>query len=292
MTLIAVERPGRRTEIDKDGKLTGRRTFIVESTTRLNGFETVTNLPARGDLWPSATTLWAQSVTATESEQLSGGGWLWTIEVEYSNFFEEEDGSNLTADPLDRTAVWTWDSENFTETRFEDLDGSPYVNVLGEPFSDPPTFDVAHVIATVKKNYSSFDGGFALTYVNTVNSASFGGGARGTVKIDRISCQPRQQDGVTYYETTLTLHYNPDGWNPRKVLNEGTKYRQQVGGTWKWLFPTDSNGVPSNDSVLLLADGTRCNPGQYDFGTGANQTPYYIEFRQYDYQDFSVLNLT
>lgn len=288
MSLTAIEQPGRKTTLDLDGKLVGRRTFIVQSTTRLTGFEEVTGLPAIGDAWPSNSVVLCQAVDATESEQLDAGGWMWTIECEYRNFVDEEDGSNLGVAPLDRSAVWVWDSKSFIETRFKDLDGKPYLNPAGDPFNPPPQFDVAHVIATVKKNYSTFSGGFAIAYINSVNHASYAGGDRGTVKIDQISSQPKVQDGVTFHETTLILHYNPLGWNPYYELNQGPRYLDSDG---KLTYSKDGYGVVSTEMSLLNADGTQAIQNPAVWGADFSDAPSYTDFRQHQYQNFTALNL-
>jgi hypothetical protein len=282
-----------------DGKETGTRTFVITSTTRLTGFESVIDLPARGDAWPGRSTLWASTINADEVEQLTGG-WAWTVTVEYVNYTDDGTSTDHRADlilpPLLRRAKWSWHSEVFTETRFKDLDGKPYVNTVGDPFDPPPVFDVAHPIATVVKNMASCDGGFVLAYTDKVNHAAYLGAARGQVKIDSIVGAPASQNEVEYYEVTFILHYNPSGWNPYKEMNRGPRYFETIDGTSTLVFAHEMDfateqQVSCTEPVLINEDGTRAIENPSIWGSDFSDAPFYCEFRQYDYANFSALGL-
>ena len=50
-----------------------------------------------------------------------------------------------------------------------------------------------------------------------------------TVKIDGIDMSSAYENGVSYVRVTWTFLYEPDGWNPTRILDQGTYYLNGAG---------------------------------------------------------------
>jgi hypothetical protein len=330
MVLAATERPGRRTTIGYDGEgVTGVREFDIVSPTRIYGFEPVTGLPAIGDLYPSYTgsNLACTSVVAEETDQLEGGEWHWVAVANYKtntgNFLPQ------VLLPLERDPVMVWTSRLVEKPPKDnkDLDGKRYLNTVGDAFLDPaPAINISHAILSVNFNMSTteFSGGWALSWLGTVNHASWQGGDKGMVLIEDINAQQHFEEHA-YWKVQMTFHFNPDKWEPVRIPSWGSRYWKDDGtGDWVTvgeglnvqvtpnhkraldkdgnpiLINTTDDGVESTTLVPLFENGTRVSakdiedhPSHKADGTPTNfgtfGQPFVLEFHEYNYSNFNLL---
>ncbi len=287
MTLAATEVAGRTTAIGYGGQGTqATRTYHVLSDTQIYGFDTVSGLPAIGDAYPTYSALKCTLVTADESEQLDNGKWLWKVTAHYSTV-SFNGASPVIRLPHERDPILSWSSRLVEIAAIKDLDGKPFVNTAGDPFVSAPTMVEPRVILTARFNTATFDGSYALTWLNKINNTSWKGGDKGTVLIEDVSANQKFEES-TYWEVSMSFHFNPRGWDPLKIISMGPRYLEQNNSVWKQKFFTDSNGVASTEPGFLYSDGTKIDPRAMAL---FSVPPHEQQFRIFSYAEFSQLGL-
>jgi hypothetical protein len=229
--------------------------------------------------------LYCTSVEAAEAEQLDAGGWEWRVDLIYKpTFFDLVGGrSSWKANPCDRPAVWSYDGENYQEYPVQDLDGRAFINGAGDPFNPGPALDVAHSIVTVRKNLSDFNMATQIYWTNGVNNSSVQGVPKGYLRVNKITATMASENGYTYWDAAVTVQYNPRGWWPVKIQNEGCQYwivNPDNPDEEIKIYATDDNGTQTTDPVLLDADGYRL---------AKNVVPTPLEFRMNHFVNFGYL---
>jgi hypothetical protein len=94
-------------------------------------------------------------------------------------------------------------------------------NSAGAFFSPPYEIDIPIFQIQATKNYSSFQFTSMAGYVGKINSDAYHGLAAKTLKIDDVQSQSAYEGGTSFIRVTWVLLYDPDKWNPTRVLDRG-----------------------------------------------------------------------
>jgi len=194
----------------------------------------------------------------------------------------------LAEDPTNRAPVITWGTREVFETRIRDLDNKIFRNRANTLLSPAPEIPVTHVIYTVTRNESLFNGSTAYRYTNTVNSVPFKDAPQYTGKLSIRATQQFEQtaEGDFYFwQVVYEIEYNPDAWHPHYILNAGSEhYTKDDEGkaTTTKTFAKDGENQKSTKMVKLAEDGTRLAKGL---------EPVYLLAKIYVLKDWTPLRL-
>jgi hypothetical protein len=133
------------------------------------------------------------------------------------------------------------------------------------------------VTATATKNFDTFDGASALTLVNKVNDDDFMGAAAGTLLLTSMDATQQFEDDEEFWAVTVTFEFNPDSWNPTKILDRGM--RKLDNGEWKPILVENRE---ITEPALLDGHGAPLDPAA---------APVYLEYDFYDEADFDTIGL-
>lgn len=264
----------------------------IISDERLNGWESVAQLPAIGAAWSGNSSIYLIEVRAEEAEQLDGGGWAWDVDLNYGvpQFDTGGGGSggSYPSNPLLRPAVWSFDGQLVQYFPTEDTAGNKLVNTAGDPLEPVEGFFKVHAIATIQKNLATFSMSDVVYWTNGINSASVQGVPKGYLRINNMNASQRSEGGLNYWAATVTIEYNPDSWE-LAILNQGMRYWENPGeSTEKLMWATDADGNRATESVLLdeygglLIDPTAAKPATMP-------EPVMLYPKQHTYVNFNVL---
>ena len=220
-------------------------------------------------------------------ENTAGGEAIWHATATYkTSDYRTTPGQNIRY-PLDRPAVYSWTHQKYEEIRYFDIEGKAFVNGAGTAFESPPTLEVVHPVLVVEKNEEAFNSGLAWSYTNKNNADKFYGAEPGYAKCEGISGQgPYYEATQTFWRVTYEIHFNPYGWDPYYILNQGPKYRPAAGEAPKF-FEDGENAVISTENQLLNADGTITEDANGRNASVAN----WIAFHLYEKANFSTLGI-
>jgi hypothetical protein len=179
--------------------------------------------------------------------------------------------------PLDRPVKWSAGTVKVKKSATTDKDGLDVINSAGQLYSPGYERDAVLGKITAVKNYAEYVYLDALDWVDWVNDDEWYGFPAQTVKVDDVSIAENYENGVRFVTVTWTFLYNPDGWNPTRILDRGTYYLLA--------------GVKKTDTVLD-ASGNVTVVGEYLLdGSGGKVTPptaaVYNLFRFYDEATFT-----
>jgi len=224
------------------------RLFVVTTDNALDDMFTVrtaAGLPQIGEPHPRDP---AYVVQSRDYEAAAEPSLSWNVTCEYGRSKNPDQDEN----PLNEPVKVSWRSRSRDKVLEVDLDGVPVVNSAGTLFADPVLVTRSLVVVTFVRNEPSFYGSYANDWVDHVNSATFSGGAPGTVKCVSIEADKQFKANQEYYEVTYEFWFDPDGWQPRP-LNIG--YQCVRDGGVKACI--DADGRDAKDPQLLAADGTQ-----------------------------------
>jgi hypothetical protein len=292
MATTCTENVGRKTgwSYNDDGVISfsATRTFIVQSDTQLNGFESVSGLPSPNQSYPGVARARVSSVSATEMEKCVVSGstvWVWTVEVNYTtqHFKLQQEYNELEDNPLEMPVIYRWSPLLIEVTPHEDLDGKKYKNSAGDLLTNVPTITVKGSSITAVKNFSSFSESYALSLIGKCNATYWLGRPKGTMQIADVSPEFVNNGETSYVQVSITVEYNPLRWDIVKPVDIGPRYKNTDG---ELVYPEDANGYVSTEPVLLDGDGYKLvtdNPLLPDVD------PVFLEFRVADYIDFTTV---
>lgn len=151
--------------------------------------------------------------------------------------------------PLDRPVKWAAGTVKAKKAVLTDKDAVDVKNSAGQLYSPGYERDIVLGRITAIKNYASFAYKDKLDLIEKINSAAWKGFPAKTVKIDDIGITEEFEHNIPYLAVTWSFLYNPDGWNPTRILDRGTYYK--VGG----VITTD---IDANGAVVgeYLLDGS------------------------------------
>jgi len=222
-------------------------------------------------------------------ENTPDGRAIWKGTAQYKTHFDDqEQGQNIT-NPLSRPVVYTRTKQFFEETRFRDLDGNTFTNSAGDFLDPPPVFLIPHLVLTAQKNVSSFSDGWASYYVNAINADTYRGIPPGYLRCMGIDAQgPNYENTYTYYTMTVELHYNPYGWDPVRILDQGGRYyKDDVDLLSDTLTVATDSGTETTMTVLLDGVGQRLTNANLKAGI----PPHFMEYKMYRKVAFSGLGV-
>lgn len=153
------------------------------------------------------------------------------------------------------------------------------MNSAKQAFDPPVQMEQARLAMHVQQNVALFDPSTIAEYVMAINSTKWAGGAAKTWRCEDISAERKFEEGIFYWQRSFLFVYNPDGWNPYEVLDQGAGYRASPGDTKLTKF--FANGSPLPKGHLNGAGGM--------LPVGDN--PVYLHFEIYDELDFGALKL-
>jgi hypothetical protein len=167
------------------------------------------------------------------------------------------DPKNRPENPLDRPLEWRMGFVKAKKAVNTDKDGKNVANSAGLFFNPPYERDILMAQFTATKNYSDFPFSRAVTYYEKINSDEWQGLAKQTVKIDNLDIQSAFEGRFPYVRVTWTFTYDPDKWNPTRILDRGPYYL--FGGKpFFFLDPTTGQPLPEG---LLNGSGSAAAPG-------------------------------
>jgi hypothetical protein len=172
--------------------------------------------------------------------------------------------ANELTTPLDRSAVWEFDSQPGEVPALTYYDGTtlrPLTNSAYDYFPGLVTQE-STVVATVTKNYSQFPSSL-YGAMNHVNNATYLGCPLHTIKVQKVKVTTvREEFGgsiVSYWQATAELHYRqsghnlqlPDvGWN---FIGGGQKRRAMVFDfeNSEWIASPNPVGLDGSGGLTL-----------------------------------------
>lgn len=243
-------------------------------------------LPKRGDAWsfgddsdPSAlcTEVQIRRIPRTTKQYM--------VECRYTTKPSEKAKLEPQNDPSGIPKEISWTSENMQEAFVEDAvqAGVAVKNSAGDPFDPPALRNVAIPVGSLTRYETTFTPQTILDYVNTVNDATFLGGARQTFLMAGINASRvfEEGDGDLFvselWKVSYTIKYDERTW-VYKPLDIGPNYLGDDGE--KIRFKTDAEGDYYH--------------GRLDGAGGvlaATADDVFLEFQMYKETDWSVLSL-
>lgn len=225
-------------------------------------------LPAPGDPYPDDPLAVCRSLSPSQDPRDAR---LWIVAASYDSKIEATAQSGggsgspgqggagpagRAENPLDRPVEWRATTVKAKKAVTTDKDGEDVKNSAGEFYSPGYERDIAlgQIVAT--KNYEEYPFLDLLDLVEKVNDGEWYGFAEKTVKIDQVDAQSMYENGVSFVRVTWTFLYNPDGWNPTRILDRGTFY---LDGANKRKF-VDADGNPLAEGLLNGAGGQLVPP--------------------------------
>lgn len=203
---------------------------------------------------------------------------LWDVTCEFSSEVEERQDSQ---DPTDDPETWI----PVYETKFErlerlvtvDVDGDPIVNSAGGGFPEGLTIGRYIPVWEFFQFESASITDFQIVErIETVNSATFKGGAEKTWLLTIMSSVIGYYYGARRRLNQYSLKYNPDNWT-HKRLDEGTFYLDGGG------LQVDYTTLGSDDPSVIIGPLN-------GFGARAAE-PAVLEFDIYPAINFSFLRI-
>lgn len=191
---------------------------------------------------------------------------------------------NRPENPLDRPVEWRASYAKARKTVLTDKDGKDVKNSAGQYFSPGYERDIIMAMFSATKNYASVTFADTLNYYGKINSDTWHGLDAKTVKIDNIEMQSMYENGTSYVRLTWSFLYDPDKWNPTKILDRGAYYLDATSG--KPAYGVD----PRINAILpeVLLDGSG---GWLNNGASGPAVAVYNLFRFHDEIAFSTIGL-
>lgn len=184
-----------------------------------------------------------------------GSYWRWEITYnlggEFSNAPQQTDTSR--SETLLNFSISTELEETASAV---DLDGKWNVNSLGDFFADPIVYRTGILTLSYSRREYSNPLQTVFNYFQVVNDSEWYTFPAGTVNVADITFNATETASDTTYDVNYKLQYRPKGWNVDKA-NSGLYYIYN-GAKIRAL---NTDGSPTDDPVLLAANGTRLAPG-------------------------------
>lgn len=207
----------------------------------------------------------------------------WKVRVEYSSDVEvtltgnaegaasgsPASGGDLTADPLKRPAVVTYDSRS-RPTPFVTDYGDPQRAVMlpnGEQPDPPLEDDEQNQVIIIERNVRVFDSDKAWQYQGAVNRIAWQGRPARAARLMRWVASQQEEHGFVFYRERYEIEVQYPNWD-RVILNEGTyaladtvnrTKLEQIGGhggtIGKVMLKEDGTKLPSTAVALAIAAG-------------------------------------
>lgn len=121
-------------------------------------------------------------------------------------------------DPTTTRTLWSVSPQIQSRYVIRDRNGKLIVNTAGSPFDGGIPVDVrlGSVTATRRVDAAGYNMSGVLANSGKLNSATYLGGAPGTVQVD-ISAAEKYEGAYHFWDETYTFSYDPAGWQPKPI---------------------------------------------------------------------------
>jgi hypothetical protein len=221
-------------------------------------------------------------------ENYSGSKWHYAV----SRTYEIPKVENTTANPLSRPDVWKFSTSGMSIPALWYYDSTntrkALVNSAGD-FFEGATTDLSMLTVHISGNRSTFSYALATAATNTLNNASYLGGAQYCWKCDGIAGEQAVEvvgdAELRYWKVEVQLTYRPDGW-PLLLPNVGWNYVS--GGEKSRVYVWDKTQDPpvkvaSANPQPLNSDGS------LQTSAGEGNPPIIVTRRTHAATDFASL---
>lgn len=255
-----------------DGTTSITRTWMVQYDDFSPNLTTLAALVpvARWDIHPDLTAC----VAKRKSIRMTDIG-LWEITVDYDNKTtppDKQEAQDKTQDPTLKPPIYKFGSVKGTKTVNVDKVGNAVVNSAGMPFENGLEVPWCHPTINITTYKTTFDFTKVTTFVNCINQAEWVVSAlpytfpANTVLCTEYTFSSVFEQNAYYWQVDITLEYDPEGWNPVKILDAGTHEIGEAGEPPRPILsddgtagvttpvPLDGNGLVlnSDDPVVYL----------------------------------------
>jgi len=215
----------------------------------------------------------------------------WEVVDSYDSQHDDENPDSPIENPLDRPPKRRFSYERQIWHPHKDKDDLPFVNSAKERYgAEVSETEKGLLVLTITRNESSFPTAITKDYQNKVNENEFYGFARDQALMADVSAQDAWENEVYYWACSYKIVFDPDGWIPLSVLDEGSYYWDgggaNVGKPDKHRNFVDGTGAITTGSRPLSGSGDKLSEANIQAGNFE-----YNEFRKYDRADFNALDL-
>lgn len=206
--------------------------------------------------------------------------------------------------PWQEPPHYRWESETIQRTPPNDLDGYPFVNSAGQPFSPPLTFEMSRPVLILTRNQETFDWSVANLYAFAVNEDLFMDYPPGTVQCFPIHAELDHRGSIPFWRVSYRLRFGIATYNPEiddfevesfqpKILDAGMcaiKYLVFGRGTPAPIV--GYGGLPVNQPVPLNGLGQQLLSVPDPVRGGWMIEPVYRSFRVFPSKPFAPILTT
>lgn len=165
-----------------------------------------------------------------------------------------------TVHPLLRPPKYWIEYIRETKPATVDYMNTPVQNPAKQTYPEPIVRTYHRPVLVIKRAYPTLDAIWDLnqTYENTMNSDELLNRPAETWRyaVTRTN-EPREEDGIQYYDAQTTIEYRAETWKEKK-REEGWKHFNAAG---KLVTFIDEDGVPFNEPGNLATNGRRLTDG-------------------------------
>ena len=296
---------GAGTGLDEQGKQQFRTEYWVKSDTP-NEIRSLIladlRVPCYGAPHPQNPACLCSKVTVDQNKD---DPYLWRVSAEWNiRTQDKKDPADGQKQPDQRRPVWSYNFSALQRYALRDLDGVPFVDKAGTPFSPPPSLAIFVDEVTIERYEPALDRAADRGYLNATNSDDWDGNAADTCLVSDISAREIFEHGSLWWAKTYRILCNPKvriggepagGFNPFQVLNAGPRMLQAID---KNAAPIVYKAVPIHRDGF--SDGQPCpldNSGQPLLPAAPGQAVWdptkivWLNFRTVNRVSYSPLNL-
>lgn len=166
-------------------------------------------------------------------------------------------------DPTTRRVLWSVGAAIQSTYIIRDRHDKLIVNSAGQPFDGGIPVDVRMGTVTATRNVDAagYDKSNVMANSGKLNSATYLGGAPGTVQVD-ITATEAYEGAFHLWKETYTFSYNPKGWQPKPV-NAGF-FQKDVSNPGKIIRIKNGDLGDSAGTDALAADPVQEPEPLYD----------------------------
>ena len=279
-----------RSANNEKGKRTYTEVYKLTTTQKTETAYTVgshSSLPAIGSQHPDDANAYCRSLRVDNTDFWKG----WTVTATFS------DERDLSTNPIHDEAQISWSAESYEEVILYDaVTGHAILNTANDPFSEPPTREATHLVASISANVASVPT-WVLSYQDAVNSDAITIGGLsigvGKAKMQNLAISQKQtRNNTDFYRLSFQIKIKEEGWKFRPLSTgfSQLKYHttfHQWGHVTTDVFKTDCVNIlgdwkPVSEPALLDAAGRQIISDDPADG-------YFMEFDIYPLLAFSSL---
>lgn len=244
----ATEVAGRTFQSDEKGYVEGSRKWVVVSD-NLNEWPIAVAAAVGVDQYDPHPAYPSTIARFLQMSQRNPDANVWDVEIPYSDkpFDAEQQPNDLVTGgeqqtptrtaaqpPEIRPAVWTFTRKEIVKVLERDaVNDTPVVNSAGLPFDPPIEVPRSHQIIRIEFIKAVLNLESIRDYWDRVNNAEWKKFPRGSVRVNDFSVKSTfEKSGpsgmVGFWSCSCELEYNPDKWNPKKILDQGSIERVYV----------------------------------------------------------------